>query len=187
MATTEAVSFYKKNKALYDTCKPIVIKVLSSMADKPTTLTPGLVLAIIKQESEGKPFAFRYEPDFYQWLVSRVPDPDVFGPYYISKATELKARSTSWGLMQVMGQVARERGFKESYLTALCDATCGVTYGCKQLSLLLKRYNTLAEAVASYNTGSPKYTNDMQFVNQEYVDNVLNYATLFQELLDEGR
>jgi soluble lytic murein transglycosylase-like protein len=39
----------------------------------------------------------------------------------------------SWGLMQVMGQVARENGFTDHYLSGLCDPAAGVDLGCRVL------------------------------------------------------
>ncbi len=71
-------------------------------------LPENLILAIIDVESGGDPWAIRYEPAFYTRYIVGKPT-KVFGP--VSKETEQKARATSWGLMQIMGQVARERGF----------------------------------------------------------------------------
>ena len=51
--------------------------------------------------------------------------------------TEEIARSISWGLMQVMGQVAREHGFQRPFLSALCDSSAGLTFGCIVLAAKL--------------------------------------------------
>ena len=53
-------------------------------------------------------------------------------------ATEEIARSISWGLMQVMGQVAREHGFDGRFLSALCDPDAGVSMGCVVLAAKLE-------------------------------------------------
>src|SRR5258708_9578726 len=45
----------------------------------------------------------------------------------------------SWGLMQVMGQVAREFGFAEESLPELCDPATGVDVGCLVLAKRLAR------------------------------------------------
>ena len=64
-------------------------------------LDPALVCALIEQESAWDAHAIRYEPGFRSRYVAPLALP----------ATEEVARSISWGLMQVMGQVAREHGF----------------------------------------------------------------------------
>src|SRR5580698_9222850 len=48
--------------------------------------------------------------------------------------TEEIARSISWGLMQVMGQVAREHGFTELFLSSLCEPATGISVGCVVLA-----------------------------------------------------
>jgi soluble lytic murein transglycosylase-like protein len=69
------------------------------------SLDPALVCAVCEQESAWNPWAIRYEPGFLARYVA-----PLFTAGKIS-ATEAYARSFSWGLMQVMGQVAREHGF----------------------------------------------------------------------------
>ena len=66
---------------------------------------PALVCAIVEQESSWNTWAMRYEPAFFAKYVA--------GLYTNNKitASEAYARGFSWGLMQVMGQVAREMGF----------------------------------------------------------------------------
>ncbi len=69
------------------------------------SLDPALVCAVVEQESAWNPWAIRYEPGFLARYVA-----PLFTAGKIS-ATEAYARSFSWGLMQIMGQVAREHGF----------------------------------------------------------------------------
>src|SRR5260370_34198806 len=55
-------------------------------------------------------------------------------------ASEAWARGFSWGLMQVMGQVAREHGFaagEHPFRSELCDPEQGITVGCRGLSAKL--------------------------------------------------
>ena len=69
----------------------------------------------------------RYEPAFFTKYVA---------PLYTNNkvsASEAYARGFSWGLMQVMGQVARETGFEPLFLSALCDPEQGLAIGCKVL------------------------------------------------------
>jgi len=65
------------------------------------SLDPSLVCAVVEQESAWNPWAIRYEPAFFSKFVASL--------YTNNKiaATEAYARGFSWGLMQVMGQVAR--------------------------------------------------------------------------------
>jgi soluble lytic murein transglycosylase-like protein len=90
-------------------------------------LDPGLVCAVVEQESAWNPWAMRYEPAFFTKYVA---------PLYTNNkvsASEAYARGFSWGLMQVMGQVAREFGFEPVFLSTLCDPEQGLAIGCKIL------------------------------------------------------
>jgi len=83
-------------------------------------LDPALICAIVEQESAWDPHAIRYEPAFRTRYVAPLGLPP----------TEEVARSISWGLMQVMGQVAREHGFTAKSLAALCEPDTGLAMGC---------------------------------------------------------
>ena len=83
--------------------------------------------------------------------------------------TELIAQKTSWGLMQVMGTVARELGHR-GWLSELCEPERGIYYGCLHLKKLMDRHGNLSDTVAAYNAGSPRRDVNGKYVNQEYVD-----------------
>jgi hypothetical protein len=84
----------------------------------------ALVCAVIEQESGWDTHAMRYEGAFRTRYVAPLGLPP----------TEEIARSISWGLMQVMGQVAREHGFAGKFLSELCAAETGVGVGCAVLA-----------------------------------------------------
>lgn len=84
----------------------------------------ALVCAIVEQESAWNTYAIRYEPGFRARYVAPLGLPP----------TEEIARSISWGLMQVMGQVAREHGFDGKFLSTLCDPALGLDLGCAVLA-----------------------------------------------------
>jgi soluble lytic murein transglycosylase-like protein len=90
-------------------------------------LDPALVCAVIEQESAWDPHAIRYEPGFRSRYVA---------PLHLPASEEI-ARSISWGLMQVMGQVAREHGFAGKFLSALCEPAEGIESGCRVLAAKL--------------------------------------------------
>ncbi len=90
-------------------------------------LDPALVCAVVEQESAWDAHAIRYEPGFRTRYVVPLGLPP----------TEEVARSISWGLMQVMGQVAREHGFDGKFLSALCDPAAGLDIGCVVLAAKL--------------------------------------------------
>ena len=90
-------------------------------------LDPALVCAVVEQESSWDAHAMRYEPAFRMRYVTSLALPP----------TEEIARSISWGLMQVMGQVAREHGFHGKFLSALCDPATGLDIGCQVLAAKL--------------------------------------------------
>ena len=100
---------------------------LARKAASAQSLDPALVCAVIEQESGWNPWAMRYEPAFFSRYVA-----SLYTNNKIS-ASEAYARGFSWGLMQVMGQVARETGFDAPFLSALCDPEQGLAIGCKVL------------------------------------------------------
>ena len=113
------------------------------------SLEPALVCAVIEQESNWEPWGIRYEPGFY-WLYERVRDL-VKG----KNQTESHARSISWGLMQIMGETARDFGFS-GHLASLCDPQVGIRYGCRKLKHCFDKNSSVQEALLSYNGGSDK-------------------------------
>lgn len=134
-------------------------------------LPANLVAAIVKVESNGNPWAVRYESAFYKRYV--VPLPIIPIPP-CSLDTERVMRATSFGLMQLMGQVAREHGFAGAFLSELCEPEVGLEYGCRHLAKLRDRHLEKwgwEGVAASFNAGSPR-RNTHGWVNQGYVDKV---------------
>jgi len=116
-------------------------------------LEPALVCAVIEQESAWDTWAIRYEPGFLSRYVA---------PLYTAgklSATEAYTRAMSWGLMQVMGQVAREHGFSGTSLAELCDPRVGVEYGCRILAarMVRARGDVTAALLAWNGGGNPGY------------------------------
>lgn len=134
---------------------------------KSFNLDPVLVEAVIEIESAGKPMKVRYEPNWkYLYQV------DEFAKKLgITSDTEKMLQSFSWGLMQVMGSVAREIGFTED-MPALCNPEKNIFYGCKKLKSLCNKYPIQADAIAAYNAGIPKVMANGRYFNQQYVDKV---------------
>lgn len=119
-------------------------------------LDGDLICAIVEQESSWQPGAIRYEPAFLARYVA---------PLYTAgtlNATEAYARCFSWGLMQVMGQVAREDGFQGQSLAELCDPATGLDAGCKHFAKIAQRVGPVQDAASvvllHWNGGSnPNY------------------------------
>lgn len=119
------------------------------------------VYAICMTESSGNEFAIRHEAH-YRWVLG---DNLTAGEYIGQK--------TSWGLMQVMGAVAREYGFTDQF-PALWDPATGIKYGVKHLKRLYAKHSKWPQTIAAYNAGTPQLIDD-KFKNQGYVDKVLAY------------
>ncbi len=85
---------------------PPQLVALARKAAAAQSLDPALVCAIVEQESSWNTWAMRYEPAFFAKYVA--------GLYTNNKitASEAYARGFSWGLMQVMGQVALRHGLR---------------------------------------------------------------------------
>jgi soluble lytic murein transglycosylase-like protein len=128
---------------------PSQLMLLARKAAAVQALDPALVCAVVEQESSWNPWAMRYEPAFFTKYVASL--------YTNNKvsASEAYARGFSWGLMQVMGQVARESGFDALFLSALCDPEQGLAVGCK---VLRKKFDVVgadtSRALLAWNGGA---------------------------------
>lgn len=109
-------------------------------------LDPALVKAVIEQESGWNIYASRFEPAFYSKYVKKL---------YPNYTTESVARSTSFGLFQLMGTVARELGFSDSQLSDLFDPRLNLKYGALHFSNKLKAAKgDVTKALLLWNGGS---------------------------------
>jgi hypothetical protein len=135
-------------------------------------IEPKLVVAIIMKESSGVTFRARFEPEWRYFVGVSIWAQKLVQSF----ATEKSQQQTSWGLMQVMGSVARERGFCD-YLPRLIEPELGIEYGCKQLAYLKTRWSNLHDVISAYNQGSPLRDSKGDYKNKQYVLDVLeNYG-----------
>ncbi len=131
-----------------DTVQPEIIDLARHIACE-RGLDPALVCAVIEQESAWNPWAVRYEPGFLSRYIAPLYTAGKLSP------TEAYTRAMSWGLMQVMGQVAREFGFKEASLSELCDPATGIEFGCRILAARLARAKgEVPAALLAWNGGA---------------------------------
>jgi soluble lytic murein transglycosylase-like protein len=130
---------------------------LARKAAEAEGLDPAVVCAVVEQESAWNPWAMRYEPSFFAKYVAPLYTNNKVG------ATEAYARGFSWGLMQVMGQTAREMGMSSLHLSALCDPATGLAVGCKILKTKLARAGgELRKALLAWNGGAnPDYADEV--------------------------
>jgi len=146
---------------------PIRIVDIVRREAKAAGVSPFLALAITEVESAGDPAAVRFEPGWkYHYKVE-----DFAKACRITAETEKVLQSCSFGLMQVMGTVARELGFSGN-LVQLSDPYIGAKYGCLKLAKLFSLLKSTDDVIAAYNAGSPNRTPDGKYVNQQYVDKV---------------
>lgn len=121
---------------------------------------PGeLVCAIVEQESSWRTDVTRYEPAFQVRYVDKMNLP----------ADEARARSTSWGLMQLMGEVARELGFKDEISTLLQPAV-GLEWGCRHFANKLRQAGgDVHTALLKWNGGgNPNYADEVEAKISKY-------------------
>lgn len=140
-------------------------------------LDVGLLRAIVQKESRGDNWAIRYEAHWKDFHFPRVHAERL----EISVATEEQLQKFSFGLMQVMGAVARQHGYKGDLQRICADPELAIELGCKHLKWLRTRCETESELIASYNGGwgALRRTPGGMFQNQGYVDGV---ARLLHEL-----
>lgn len=135
-------------------------------------LRADVVMCVVLQESGGDTFANRFEPFFYSNKIAHRLRTELAGfvpPKSPNLDTEKFNRSTSWGLMQVMGDTARWCAKTTTpFLTSLCDPERGVEAGCKVLAYYYgKEHGDYRNALARYNAGSVSET------GLHYADEVL--------------
>jgi soluble lytic murein transglycosylase-like protein len=128
---------------------PAELVALACRAAEAHALWPEVVCAIVEQESSWNPWALRYEPAFYEKYIA-----PQLARGNIVDLTESHARAFSWGLMQVMGQAAREHGFNGASLAALCDPASGIEIGCRVFAAkLAAAEGNVARALLLWNGG----------------------------------
>jgi soluble lytic murein transglycosylase-like protein len=111
-------------------------------------LHQATVCAIAEQESDWDPWATRYEPAFYIKYIQSYEAAHAFD------ITEGRGRAFSWGLGQVMGQTAREHGYKGP-LAAICDPQTGLDLLCTVYAHKASvTSGNMKAALAAYNGGS---------------------------------
>lgn len=131
----------------------------------------SLLHALARAESSLNPYAARFEPNWsYHYNVGFWAK-----KLGITRATEHTFQATSWGLMQVMGTVARELGF-DRHLTELVNPEYNVIIAIRKLDLLFEKYGKLTDVISAYNQGWPKKNADGTYANQRYVDKVLGFV-----------
>ena len=184
-------------------------------------LDPRLICALCEVESSWMPWAVRHEAG-YEWLIGfkRAEPRDMPVSFMDIKQqwwrphpklarimplysvgliqTELLAQQTSWGLMQIMGATARERGFADNnyhynasnkgWLTELCDPQVNLEWGCRHLRWMLDHAGSFnirastqwqnADLAAAWNGGARimEFVNAKptgRYKNQSYVDRVV--------------
>ncbi len=129
-------------------------------------LEPNWIAAVIMTESGGNQYATRYEPGWRYFYESRK---DIAFDLGITVETETVSQATSWGLMQVMGSVAREHGYF-GHLPAMSEIMLGLRIGCQVLDYHFKKTGLIKDAVAAYNAGSVRKTPGGMYVNQKHID-----------------
>lgn len=149
----------------------------------------SVVRAVCYVESRFNTWAWNPEPQYrYLWDVRRKAPfraltaaeilaerpPSDFHSLAADADQEWWGQQASWGLMQVMGGVAREYGFTGPYLTELLDPAVGLDVGCRVLNERMSWSGLdLAAALASYNGGKGGNQPGGRLRNQPYVDKVM--------------
>ena len=132
-------------------------------------LDPDYVEAHIMVESSGEPQKTRFEPAFYKTYIQPLLIKNNLSP------AESRGRATSYGLLQIMGQVARELGLEGNF-NDLLTVSVGLEWGCKKLAQCYHKYpNDIHAGISAYNCGTPRLLKNGKLKNQEYVDKVLGF------------
>jgi hypothetical protein len=128
-----------------------------------------LACAMAERESAGITWVMRFESR-WTWFVEPQKYATKLG---ISYNTERTLQQFSYGTMQVMGAVARELGYEDYLVKLASDPAMGIQYGCRKLRQLLDKYSSEESAISAYNAGTPFRDDNGNYVNQGYVNAVL--------------
>lgn len=124
-------------------------------------IDPVLCCAVCEQESlpPWNPWCYRFEPAFYERYIVKLK----------LTPTEANGRATSWGLMQLMGETAREEGYT-GYLPQLCEPDTGLPRGILHLKKELSRAGgDVHNALQFWNGGSnPDYAAEVMTRMDKY-------------------
>ena len=143
------------------------IKILIKLSANAYGIDEDLLFAICEVESNFDPKATRYEPH-YHWLYK----PSSFVDENWTIEEEKRCQKTSWGLMQVMGGVLREYGYRGHIDNIINHIADQLYYGCAHLKKKLDKYG-LKLGILSYNSGSPIKGADGEYINIHYYNKVM--------------
>jgi len=129
-----------------------------------------LVYAILMQESMENEKAVRFEKEFFKRYLDKLDLPMM----------EKLKRSFSYGLMQIMGQTAREIGFQDDF-EYLFNPETNIRWACKYLKKLFDELKSEMLVISAYNCGISKPKQGI-IPNPDYVSSVL----MKKKILEEG-
>jgi len=148
------------------------------------SIAKELICAFCFTESSFEEDAKRFESGFLEKYIKKMKLPD---------KDEETWRATSWGLMQIMGQVLRENGYRGERNSST-DPVINLYYCCKFYIRLLNRYKgNKTDAIAAYNQGNNRWRDlnrngikdeNEKYYNQEYVDKILKYEKEFIDIIN---
>jgi hypothetical protein len=148
--------------------RPFIVK-----AAEKYSLNPAIVYGICKKESSLDPVKARFELG-YKWIED--PHKNRATPD-CSDDTEAMLQKFSWGIMQTMGGVFRQYGYKGWLFDISLEDQ--LDYGCRHLASKLKKYGPV-QGIGSYNSGSPLINKSTgALVNAQYVEDVLQFSKEF--------
>ena len=133
-------------------------------------IDPLLLEAMVIKESSGNPWAWNPEPHYrYLWNVKTKAPFRTLTPEEIKSEKPPKdfpclagdpdqewwAQQASWGLLQLMGAVARELGFRGGFIPEICDPAVNLKLGAYHLRNRLQwAAGDVSTALAGYNAGT---------------------------------
>lgn len=130
----------------------------------------ALVKAIIKQESQYKPYSARYEKHLKKaaWYMAHIPD----------ELKDNKLAYCSMGCMQVMYGTARWLCFQGTP-DELMNPWHNIKYGVQYIKWLTEKYYRIDYVISAYNQGSPRKSGGKLKNYDNYVKPVLKYYAEF--------
>lgn len=151
------------------------LPIIFDLCDK-NYIDPLAIIALVQVESSGNRFALRYEKN-YKWLYNVKQVSDREG---ISLEETANLQKYSYGLTQIMGAVAYERGLT-GLPYRLFDPLVNLDLGIKHWIVKKKAQslNNVIDIYAAYNAGSCRKLKNGLYENEKYV---AKYRKVYESL-----
>lgn len=139
-----------------------------------------LVAALIETESGGNPHKAFYDSD-HTPLEKPVQWAEKLG---LPTNTERMYQRTQWGLLQIYGTVARQRGFDLPEMTLLCQPAINLEVGLRHIEWLIPQVHSEDDLIVAWRYGLSRQMHSSTYSQEQqaYLQQVKTHIVAIQAL-----